>query len=283
MWALKIVAKIILARLPFNYDFWKYVGLFRHGRMDSNMYSSKVFNLHTSRAYPSGIPKGLTILELGPGDSVVSCVFAACFSVKKTYLVDVGDFAKKDVEFYRKIAKDLELSGYTVPNFTQANSIEDILKLCNAEYVKNGLLSLRAIPSDSVDFIWSHSVLEHVRKDDLEATLFELKRILKPTGISSHSIDFQDHLSKSLNSLRFSNNLWESNLFVKSGFYTNRIPAKSLHILFKEVGFNIIREEFGYWNELPIKRKYIHSDFSKFSDDELSACTSYILLNNVEL
>jgi SAM-dependent methyltransferase len=278
IWALKIFAKIVMARLPVSYRLWKAMGIFRHGRMDAAGYSARIFKLHADRAYPNGLPRGAVILELGPGDSIASAIIATAHGVARSYLVDVGSFASKDVDFYQALAASLEQSGLQSPDLSQAASFEDVLQHCNAEYMTTGLSSLKSIPSASVDFVWSHSVLEHVRKHELADVLKELKRILRPNGFASHNIDFQDHLAGALNNLRFSESVWESSLFAQSGFYTNRIPAVTMHRMFRDVGFKIQREEFGQWPQLPTQRGALHSDFKTYRDEELMNRTSHVLL-----
>ena len=277
-WAIKIIAKLIIARLPLPYSFWRSLSVFRHGSMDSTEYPVKIFNLHLKRAFPDGLPSDAVILELGPGDSLASALLGYASGASKTYLVDVGSFARKDVAFYQTLAADLCNRGLQCPDLSDALSFDDILQASNASYLTNGLSSLRTIPSESVDFVWSHSVLEHVRKDELTAAFNELRRILKPGGLSSHNIDYQDHLSFSLNNLRFSEKLWESSFFANSGFYTNRVPAIRLHRMLKEASFKILHEEFGKWPALPIPRSALHSDFTKFTDKELCNRTSHVLL-----
>lgn len=277
-WAFKIAAKLLLARLPVPYTFWKSLGVFRHGRMDSAEYPMKIFMLHVGRAYPRGLPPQSVILELGPGDSIASAIIGCAYGVKRAYLVDVGNFASKDVSFYRSLADDMRERGVNAPDLSCAASFEDILRICSAKYLTNGIVDLRQIPSGSIDFIWSHSVLEHVRKHELEAMLLELKRILKPGALSSHNIDFQDHLDGALNNLRFSENIWESSFFAESGFYTNRIPAVRMHDMFRMAGFQVMEEAFGQWPAFPTPRRAIHADFQQYSDGELINRTSHVLL-----
>nr|MDA3970256.1 hypothetical protein [Desulfobulbaceae bacterium] len=64
-WWLKILAKILLSRVPIGYGFWQRLGLFRHGYMDQTPYVLKVFNEHVSRAGLEGRLQGKTILEMG--------------------------------------------------------------------------------------------------------------------------------------------------------------------------------------------------------------------------
>jgi hypothetical protein len=65
----------------------------------------------------------------------------------------------------------------------------------------------------------------------------ELLRVLKPSGISVHRVDLRDHLGRTLNNLRFSDDRLESDFFTKSGFYTNRIRFPEMISIFESVGF----------------------------------------------
>jgi len=254
--------------------------------MDSSDYPIKIFNLHVNRAYPNGLPNNSVILELGPGDSVSSALLGFAHNAQSIYLVDVGDFARKDVGFYRNLSELMEQKGMRMPDISSAKDINDILDTCNARYLTKGLKSLKSIDSNSVDFVWSHSVLEHVSECEFSEVQSELYRILKPGALASHNIDFQDHLDYSLNNLRFSKKLWESLLFTNSGFYTNRIPAIKMHEMIRNAGFKITHEAFGKWSKLPIQRESLHVDFQKYSDEELSNRTSSILVkkpNNILL
>jgi hypothetical protein len=280
LWMIKLIIKIIISRLPIFYATWRKLGVFRHGQMDSCNYALKIFRLHMSRCYPKGLPSSFTMLELGPGDSAASAIIGKAFGASKIYMVDIGDFAEKNICFYQKLAAKLNNQGFDVSDLTKINSFQEMLQITSAEYLIKGIESLRQIPTNSIDFIYSHSVLEHVRKKDFLILLFELNRIAKIGSFSSHCIDFQDHLAWSLNNLRFSEIIWESNLFVSSGFYTNRIPAIEMHGLFNKAGFMIKAEEFGRWPSMPIPRKSLHKSFLKYSSNDLRIRTSSILLES---
>lgn len=277
-WLLKIVLKIFISRLPIPYSFWKIIGLFKHGKMDSCEYAIKIFDLHFYRAFPNKVPSNLKILELGPGDSIASAIIGFSYGVKFTYLVDVGNYITKDLNFYKRLVLILKGRGLKAPNISNSNSIKEILNLCNGIYLTDGLSSLNSIKDNSIDFVWSHSVLEHVRKYQFHSMQKELIRLLKSNGLASHSIDFQDHLDYGLNNLRFSEKLWESNLFANAGFYTNRIPALKMHYIFEKIGFKIKRKSLGKWPRLPTKRSSMHREFDIYTDSELINRTSYVLL-----
>jgi len=282
-WAMKLGAKVLLSKLPIPYSFWKTLGIFKHGNMDNISYSFNIFNIHLNEFRKNNnLLNPNVILELGCGDSVASAVIAASHGIEKIYIIDKGSFACKDISFYKKLTIFLKESGLNPPVILEDYSFDDVLKICNASYLTSGLKSLNSIKDGEIDFIYSHSVLEHVRKSELAETLAELYRITKLGGSASHTIDYQDHLSKALNNLRFPENIWESNIFASSGFYTNRVPAVTLHKLFASTGFNIIAEQFGKWPELPTPRSQISKEFNSYSNNDLLNRTSSIFLKKIK-
>ena len=86
--------------------------------MDSAEYSAKIFKLHAERAYPNGMPRDAVVLELGPGDSILSAFIARAHGVAHIYLVDVGSFAINDVGFYQALKTSLEQTGLQGPDLS---------------------------------------------------------------------------------------------------------------------------------------------------------------------
>ncbi len=277
-WALKIATKVVLSRLPVRYGLWRRLGLFRHGRMDRIDYALKIFLLHVQRAFPAGLPRGASVLELGPGDSIASALIAAGHGAGQIWLVDAGDFASKDVTLYKALAEHLKRLGIAVPDLSACVHFEDVLTACRARYLIGGLASFEQIADRSVDLIWSHSVLEHIRKAELEDMLAAMYRVLRPGGQASHNVDYQDHLDHALNNLRFPHWLWESPLLARSGIYTNRVPALVMHQMFRQVGFDLMEENFGRWQALPTPRRAMASEFNAYTDEDLLQRTSHALL-----
>lgn len=276
-WRLKIAAKIVLSRLGIPYDRWRKLGLFRLGRMDRPDYALKIFDLHVRRAFPDGRLDGLTVLEIGPGDSLASAVAARASGAAETLLVDAGAYASRDVALYRGMAEALSGRGQTPPDLIDAASLEEVLRRCSARYLTTGVEAFASLPDASVDLIWSHSVLEHIPLKQLPRLMAEMRRVLKPDGRMSHNIDFQDHLSHGLNSLRFSEAVWESPTMRNAGFYTNRVRAGAMHAMVRDAGFEILQEDFGRWPEPPIARHDLDPAFRDLSDDELRIATSHLL------
>ena len=271
-WQLKIAAKIVLSRLPLGYGAWSRLRLFRHGAMDDPSYAFETFREHFHRA---GVARGFTMLELGPGDSLAAAVVARAMGATSSYLVDVGPFARQKPGGYRALASFLRGESFDVPDFS---TIEDVFSYANVTYLTEGLASLRSMPSSCVDFCFSHAVLEHLPKNDFLPILGEVRRIQKPGGISSHTIDLKDHLSGSLNNLRFTEKRWEGPLFSRSGFYTNRIRLPQMIELFQRAGFTVEVLGAQRWGALPIERKYLDRSFQTLSDDELAVKGFDVLL-----
>jgi len=267
-WWAKIAAKLILSRLPFGYKLWQRLGLFRHGSMDQSNYLIRVFDAHLMRTGLNGLLTGKTILELGPGDSIGTAVVAASYGAK-AILIDSGAYAKKEVGLYKRIASDLASRGLSPPDLTHASTFEEVLKACNAEYMTNGLASYREIDTGSVDLIFSQAVLEHVRRHEFSQTMSECHRVLKKDGVASHRVDLKDHLDGGLNNLRFSERIWESPLFVNSGFYTNRLRCSQMIDMFQNSGFRIETMSQECWDSLPVDRSSMDCMFAQCSDDEI--------------
>jgi hypothetical protein len=267
-WWLKISAKIVLSRLPVSYERWRGLGVFKHGAMLDPMYAVTVFDRHFQEAAAS-LPKGFTLLELGPGDSLATALIAASRGAARVYLVDAGPFASvSEVASYNALAERLTALGRPVPGAPFA-SVDAMLKATGAIYLTDGVRSLRSIPPASVDFVFSQAVLEHVALGEFDETIAALHDVQKPGTLSSHRVDLQDHLEQSLHSLRFSEQTWESRLFTASGFYTNRLRAAQVITRFEKARYEILSSVADRWPAVPLAPAKMHPSFAAMGEDEL--------------
>lgn len=263
-WWFKIMAKLVLARLPLPASFWRQVRLFRHGAMDDPAYALRIFRHHFARA--GQLQPGWTCLELGPGDSLLTALIAKAYGAGQVWLVDAGNFASSEMDGFLRLADLLKADGLPVPDLQPDMNVADVLDLCNASYLTHGLRSLRLIPRQGVDFAFSNAVLEHVRVHEFAATLAELKLAMKPFGVQSHAVDLKDHLAASLNNLRFAPGLWESKFFARSGFYTNRLRHSEIMRIFEQCGYRVEEVSRKTWPALPLPREKMHITFRGFPD-----------------
>ena len=274
-WWLKISAKIVMSRLPFSYQAWKKLGLFEHGHMQSVAYAYKVFNQHFEKVNPQ---PGFVSLELGPGDSLLSAILSKTAGGSASYLVDSGKFASDDLRIYQEMASFLQAKGLPGPVLTSKVSLEEICQNYSSQYLTSGLRSLQSLPSESIDFIWSQAVLEHIKKADFLDTMRELRRVISPNGTCSHVIDLKDHLGGALNNLRFSERIWESEFMANSGFYTNRIRYSEMMDMFRQAGFSVEVINARKWEALPTPKSKMSGEFRLLSDDELLISGFSVLL-----
>lgn len=270
-WWAKIGAKLTLSRLPVPYSLWSRLGIFRHGDMADPARAISAFRSHLDRARSlRAIPDRFTMLELGPGDSVLSAGVAHALGARASWLSDAGDFANRDPKLFLDLDAALAAQGLPTNGLPPGLSFEDTLARLNARYLTGGVASLAEIPTGSVDFIWSSVVLEHVRRHEFERLAAELARILTPDGVMSHSVDLRDHLGGSLNNLRFSGERWEHPSWREAGFYTNRMSQAEIVALFARAGFKVIDLRNDLWPGPPLERAKMHPSFRDRTDAELS-------------
>ena len=235
--------------------------------MQDPEYALKVFDYHLKQAGLN--PKGAVIMEIGPGDSLFTAVVAHALGAKQTDLVDEGSYASQNVGDYKRLGALLHGRGLAVPKFERARNLQDILSEVNARYLTEGLRSLKTVPDKSIDFIFSHAVLEHIDRAEVALLIQETLRVLKPTGVCYHLVDLMDHLGGKLNNLRFSEKIWESAFFKNAGFYTNRVRFSEFKEIFERAGFEVQFPKVVSWPQIPTPLSKMAHAFKGYSLDDL--------------
>ena len=203
---------------------------------------------------------------------------AAAVGVKKTWLVDVGDFATRDEDYYRGLFDYVREHQPGFSGVPKDFSRDSVLDFCHAAYRTNGLEGLKEIPDGTVEFALSDAVLEHVRRGEFADTMKELYRATAPGGVHRHWVDLHDHLGGRLNNLRFSRKFWESGMVANSGFYTNRLSITEIVDMARDAGFEVNVPAISKWPAVPTPRAKMHQEFRGRSDDELRVCTFLIVM-----
>lgn len=255
--------------------------MFRAGAMDVPEYAFDVFKKHFETAGLAG-QRDFAVLELGPGDSLLTALYSRAFGAAHTWLVDVAPLAVQDIGLF--ICAEQMLSRYNMPALGMAAipSVRAALEHLDTSYLTQGLESLRTIPNGAVDLVFSQAVLEHVRLADFAKVAQEMRRILKPDGVASHVIDFRDHLQNGLNNLRFSQRIWESEFMARSGFYTNRLAWPQMEKQFRDAGFSVELRSSEIWpNGLPTLQSKMTFPFRSMQPEELMVMGAHVLLRPV--
>ena len=246
-WYVKIPAKVVLSRLPVSGKAWQKLHLFRAGGMDSELYARSIFDKHFGATGLSDL-SNKTVLEIGPGNGLLTGKYANELGATKTWLID-------------------------------SEPIADVEPFPNTVYLTEGLRSFYDIPDASVDFLFSNAVLEHIRLKEFLPLVMEIKRVLKPDGIGSHQIDFRDHLQYALNNLRFSERFWESDFMAKSGFYTNRIPWTKMQATLEE-HFSVCIKKRNSWPALPTAQEKMSQPFRAMREEDLMTLDCHAVITN---
>ncbi len=282
MFLIKLIIKLLISRLFLIIPetlLSKKIKIFKTGNMNTYKYSRHIFfDRHYNRMKKLTNFTNPVIMEFGPGNALSSSIFSRIVNAKNIYLVDSFELADKNINLYKTLVSELPKKERTLFKDVEFKNFEVFLESLNAKYFSNCLEDLKTLDDNSVDLIFSHSVMEHVRLEDLPELISQMYRLLKKGGLVSHVIDFSDHLDFGLNNLRFSERVWESSFFANSGFYTNRISCPQMIDLFLQKNFRIIYKKTKSWDEIPIKKSKLHKDFSHFTNEDLKHHNLEILL-----
>ena len=261
-WWAKVGLKIVLSRLPIPYGTWSRLGAFRHSFVTDSGKVLHEVQAHVQRYVDVRGRPPECVLELGPGELTTRAVTYAALGVKKTILVDVGDFGTMDVATYQHAARAAGQAGLQAPDLEGVADRAEVFSRCGTHYLCEGRRSLEALAQGEVDLIVSDAVIEHVRLHDLRPLLAALRRVGAPDCFSRHGIDFHDHLGGGLENLRFSQALWESEWMAGSGFYTNRVSASAMLGLLEHEGFRTVITYRLLRASESIARKHISTDLA---------------------
>lgn len=269
-WWLRIAIKLVLARVPIPYRWWRRLGVFRHGDPVRDVERPATGFAHhygIYRAHSDAPLRGF--VEIGPGDSLGLALFAKAAGAERIWLVDAGDFALDDPAHYRAVLARLEAMGLSAPRVAAPETKKSVLAATGAVYATDGLAALARIDDEAVDLVMSTAALEHLPLAEFDEFLRQHFRILRPGGIGSHVVDLRDHLGGSLNHLRFPTRWWERRLIASSGFYTNRLSHAAICARARAHGFAVSETQRSLWPEPPLLRARLAPEFRGLPDDEL--------------
>lgn len=175
-------------------------------------------------------------VEIGAGRDMAVAVALRLMGVRRITCIDVDRLARVDLVGHaaRHMAARL---GVPAPSL---QSWEDIQGFGIDYVAPAGLASVR-LPDASVDCFYSVDTLEHIPRPALETILVEVRRILKPAGLTINFIDYGDHYARGdpalqFNFLTFSDEAWEP---YNSKFqYVNRLRHSEFLALFARAGLH---------------------------------------------
>ena len=171
------------------------------------------------------------------------------------------------------------LSKFSTMSFN--NALNDL----NCKYLAPCDILNKDIPEHSLDIITSRAVLEHIPPEKVKNMFFEFKRILRKGGYMFHVIDNSDHWEHNdksisrLNFLQYSQRTFDFISSMNPLDYQNRLRHSQYKKMIEDAGFKIVFDESPPDNKSleDLKSLKIHDSFRKFSMEDLSTLTSYII------
>ena len=261
IWPLIILVKLVASKIIFLRKFFALMGFYSPG---PGGFSNPTRFMNTLRshyrlalAFRNKNPIQ-NVFELGPGGTDYAIVQASKLGLLKYDQVD-------------SIAIREEVRNCKEKKFIEAN--KKFLKkalLAKEEdryrYFSDGLKSVQAMPPSHYDFVYSNSVLQHVNIEEVNSLIDLFFALSKNGCVHSHFIDLRDCFSGGINSFRFSNEFWHSGLIKNSGFYTNRLDARSWLNLFQEKGFTVLAYDVKKSDKPLIRSSSVHQDLLMSED-----------------
>lgn len=282
------------------------------GGTDNSRYCYSVWFRHLKIMFEFSNNLPLVVAELGPGDSLGVGFCALLSGCEKVIYLDVVKFwnVKRNLQIFDELVELFkqrsmipdnkefpkvkpELTDYFFPNrFLSDDLLNQSLDLNRLNKIRNEIKDIdnpnniyikysipwydsKVIETNSIDFILSQAVLEHV--EDLSNTYKSMSLWLKPGGFMSHDIDFKSHgITKSWNGhWLFSDWEWK---IVQGGedCLINREPVSKHKELLDQFKFDIIIEKNNF-RQSEIDKSHLSHSFIGLTMNDLTTPEAYIL------
>lgn len=221
------------------------------------------------------------VVELGPGQTPHMLFSSLLFGAKKAIGLDVNTYLGEKTTLVSDYKKTIGWIADAVVNDELAkNQAFDERRFLGKSLVSDDYFEIKLydgsnfpLGDETVDIIWSKSVLEHVK--DYECIISEMRRVLRIGGVMCHIIDLRDHTTFEkeedwLRFLRYGNALW--NLMTSNrSTWCNRLRSSQWENAFSDAGFSLLHKEIEL---LPFdvdfnKERLVHP-FRMFEDEDLA-------------
>jgi SAM-dependent methyltransferase len=238
-----------------------------------------------------GVP-GSTLFEIGTGWYPTLPICFSLAGARRIITFDIVRHIDVDLTFRMMAALECHLEsiaeacGVSVDEvhdryleLLQAKNIDALLKLARVEYFAPADARTTKLAPDSIDLVYSNSVMEHVPKDSIRDLMSESRRILRPGGLALHNAACNDHYAhidpriSFVNYLQYSESQWRK--WNNSFQYQNRLRAPEFLDLATEADFEIIlkRTCVRPGTREALANLEVASQFRRFSMEDLSMTT----------
>lgn len=301
-WILKAIIQKGISFFPFkhkvNYLFQRYITKKvilseEHflQKLDSLKQHNKCFHDYINES------NNYTVLEIGTGWYPVVPIGLFLSGATKIYTIDLTNLltaaniittARKFIEYHNAGQLQKYIQSYSKERIKvildlaeSTKNLKELLTLLNIEYYIADAGDMGFLKNESIKQIVSNNTLEHIYSSRLLEIFTEFKRVLYPKGIMSHLIDLSDHFSHldqsitNYNFLKFSEKEWS--IIDNSIQPQNRLRITDYRNLFKEVGFNILKEKNRKGTLEELQSIKINSKYEDIPVDDLLITHSWMV------
>lgn len=189
--------------------------------------------------------QGATVVEIGTGWVPIIPMGLFLLGARRILSYDLTRHLLPDVT----MQSVRQLPGCVPPSakleaLLAAPDFAALARIMGLEYNAPADVTASDIPPGSVDVVYSNLVFEHVTPQALTAILEHSRRILKPTGVAWHHVDYSDHYAHTfkdlslIHFLRYSDRAWNW-LGQSSLHYQNRLRRSDYVRAFEAAGFKV--------------------------------------------
>ena len=242
-------------------------------------------------------PQGLDYLEIGTGWYPT---LPLCFSLAGARSVRTYDLTRHlKPAWTRKMVDRLEkhlpaiaeASGRPMTDvsndYSKLRNIPDVgalLAEARIEYFAPADAAVTKLPAQSIDIVYSNSVLEHVPSEDIGRIMRENCRVLRAGGLALHSANCGDHYAytdkriTAINYLQYPEKRW--NLWQNALLYQNRLRPQDFAEIAESSGFLIERYRFSPKATLleTLRSLSVAPEFERYPPEQLCSTSVDLVL-----
>jgi hypothetical protein len=228
----------------------------------------------------------ITLLEIGAGWDLYQNIIYYMMGINSQVLVDIRRWARpecvNDAIAYLRVSPPPRVVREPERLIRPSHFEEDLSSILGIRYLAPMSTQEMPVPPESIDTIVTTSVFEHVPAEHIPSILTDFYRVLRPSGIMSHIIDFSDHYAHSdasitnFNYCKFSSENWKK--FNPGIHYQNRLRHPDYITMFKNAGF-AIRQDQPWRESVEVLRQVkLHPEFSAFNEETLAIIGTHTVL-----
>ena len=280
-WRLKVARLAILGRVPFGSTLRRLKREYLGYAPDPANIRSTLSHLDQMQQTINALGRsfeGATVLEIGSGWFPTIPIMLTVGGARRVLMSDLNPHMD-EVTF----ATTLQLLKELMPTNRR---LQDVTCLQDLPISYLAPFDVGAVPSATLDFVLSRTVLEHIPPDELVGLLASLIPALAPGGLMIHVVDHSDHLEhadKSISKINFLT--WSKRKHALVNFLTkegeNRLRHHQYPFLFSKAGYEVIHTsaEIHEPTRVAAMSLPLVAPYSDMSPDQLATLTSCYVLS----